>query len=97
MGHQPFPIAAIPRLGTISDRLIAAELGIPVAVVAAERKRRRIKPTRSGPRGKGDAKRSVRIQVLVTADVAAQVDEARGTLSRSDWGAAAIHNSLQSQ
>jgi len=94
MTASQFPSAGIPMLGNISDRLIAADLSIPVAAVAAERKRRRIKPTRSGPRGKGDAKRSVRIQVLVTADVAAQVDAARGTMSRSDWGSSAIYSAL---
>lgn len=91
---NPFPAACITKLGKISDRLIAAELNIPVAAVAAERKRRRIKPARGGPRPKGDAKRSVRIQVLVTADVAARVDVARDTMSRSDWGSSAIESAL---
>ena len=93
--RPPFPAAGVELLGTMSDRVLAAQLGVPWAAVTEERKRRRIPPARSGPRAKGDAKRSERIQVMVTVEVAARVDAARGDLSRSDWGAGAIERALE--
>jgi hypothetical protein len=93
--RPPFPPAGIPLLGTMSDRLLAAQLGVPFRAVTVERKRRRIEQAPSGRRPRDPAdNRSERIQILVTAEIAARVDAARGDLSRSDWGAAAIKRAL---
>jgi hypothetical protein len=89
--HPPFPAGGVPLLGTLSDRLLARQLGVPWTAVTAERKRRRIAPARSGRRLKDPAdKRSVRLQALVTPDTLARVDAARGSVSRSDWTATAV-------
>ena len=47
----------------------------------------------------GPAKRSRRVQILVTPEVDRRIAEAadRALLSRSDWGAAALERALEAQ
>ena len=88
------PRIAIRQLGRIGDRAIAEQHAVPISLVTAERERRGIAPAPSGPRPKGDAARSERIQVLVLPAVAARIDQARGRLSRSSWAADVLERAL---
>lgn len=85
--RPPLPAAAIGRLGEVSDRAIAAELGIPTRHVAAERQARDIAPIRAGRKLRAGARATVGRTVWLTPAAAAAHDAAaaRAGLAWSPW------------
>lgn len=69
----PLPEAAIPLLGEVSDREVAARTGTTARTIAAHRKARRIRPVRSGPKPVAGATRDQRHSYWVSPEESAVI------------------------
>lgn len=85
--RPPLPAHAVARLGAVSDRAIAAELGIPTRHVAAERQARGIKPVHVGRKLRAGVRASVGRTIWLTPAEAAAHDAAaaRAGMAWSPW------------
>lgn len=85
--RPPFPAAGIPLLGQVSDRDIAARLGITARAVQAERQARGIAPVRAGRKAPAGGPRRGYTIWMTPAERAAQetAAERAGAASWGEW------------
>lgn len=83
--EPPWTADHVARLGAVSDRTLAAELGISPHRVKRERAHRGIAPCGAGRRSRGEVAMTVRRSVPLTEAEAAEHDRARGEQPWAAW------------